>query len=350
VTTVAVLGAGSWGTTMAALLAERVATRLWARRPALAAAMGATGHNPDYVPDLVLPPGLAVTGSLAEALDGAEVVVVAVPSQGFRDVLGRAAPHLVPGAPVVSLTKGLEQATARRMTEIVAEVAPRHPRGVLTGPNLVGEIVARQPTAGVVAMAGPGGRPDLDLAGEVQALVSTDRYRAYTNADVVGSELAGALKNVVAIAAGMADGLGFGDNSRAALVTRGLAELTRLGVALGGEPMTFAGLAGMGDLVATCISPLSRNRFVGEQLGRGRALAEITAETRWVAEGVPTAPVVLQLAAAAGVETPICAEVDAVVHRSKPVPEVVAELMGRVMKPEIHGLGVGAARVTPPGS
>lgn len=328
---------------MASMLALRVRTRLWTRRPELAEAMARQGRNPDYVSELALTPGLVVTASLAEALTGADVVVMAVPSQGFRAVLGQAVDWLESGAPVVSLTKGLEQGTSKRMTEIVAELAPGNPHGVLTGPNLVGEIVAGQPTAAVVAMADPSSGPDLELAAEIQALVSTDRYRAYTNADVIGSELAGALKNVVAIAAGMADGLGFGDNSRAALITRGLAELTRLGVALGGEALTFAGLAGMGDLVATCISPLSRNRFVGEQLGRGRTLEAVAGETRWVAEGVPTAPVVVQLARQSGVETPLCEQVDAVLHRSKPAAQVLDELMTRVMKPELHGLPQVAA-------
>jgi glycerol-3-phosphate dehydrogenase (NAD(P)+) len=219
------------------------------------------------------------------------------------------------------------------MTEVIAEVAPTHPVAVLTGPNLVGEIVAGHPTASVIAAA------DDRLAEELQQLFNTGAFRVYTNPDVVGCELGGALKNVVAIAAGVADGLGFGDNTRAALITRGVAELTRLGVALGGQPMTFGGLTGMGDLVATCTSRRSRNRWVGEQLARGRDLAEITAGTRMVAEGVRTSTAVVELAARVGVEMPIADQVVAVLHGLTPASEVVSALMGRMMKPELHGLG-----------
>lgn len=333
---VAVLGAGSWGTTMAAMLARRMPTVLWARRPSLATELAAARRNPDHVSDLELPPELVVTGSLAGALAGADVVVMAVPSHGFRAVMEAGASHLEAQAAVVSLTKGMEEGTNRRMTEIVAEVVPGRPVGVLTGPNLVGEIVRGQPTASVLALAGPP-----ELAERVQAMFSTDSFRVYTNPDVVGCELAGSLKNVMAIAAGMADGLGFGDNTRAALVTRGLAELSRLGVALGGHPLTFSGLAGMGDLVATCISAQSRNRYVGEQLGRGRTLADILAGERWVAEGIRTSRVVVELAAANGVETPIAEEVVAVLYQGKRATEVLADLMARVMKPELHGMGAG---------
>jgi glycerol-3-phosphate dehydrogenase (NAD(P)+) len=280
------------------------------------------------------------TGSLEEALEATELVVMATPSHGFRQVLTRALPYLAPGVPVVSLTKGMEQHTNKRMTEVVADVAPGHPVGVLTGPNLVQEIVAGHPTASVVAVSSENGFEEA-LALELQHLFSTDRFRVYTNPDVVGCELAGSLKNVMAIAAGMADGMGFGDNTRAALITRGLAELTRLGIVLGGHPPTFAGLAGMGDLVATCISRQSRNRYVGEQLGRGRTLQEITAETRWVAEGVRTSTVVVELAAEVAVETPIAAEVVAVLHQGKRAADVVTDLMARVMRPELHGLGDG---------
>ncbi len=330
---VCVLGAGSWGTAMAAMCAHKVPTALWARRPELAGSIARAGCNRDYLPDLPLPGGLQATASLDEAVDGAEVVVIAVPSHGFRAVLAQARDHLGGGVPLVSLTKGVEQGTLARMTEVIAEVAPSHPYGVLTGPNLVGEIVAGHPTASVIAST------DLDLAGELQQLFSTGAFRVYTNPDVVGCELGGALKNVVAIAAGIADGMGFGDNTRAALITRGVAELTRLGVALGGQPLTFGGLAGMGDLVATCCSRRSRNRRVGEELARGRSLAQITAGTRMVAEGVRTSAAVVELAARVGVEMPIADQVVAVLHGVTPAAEVVAALMGRVMKPELHGLG-----------
>jgi glycerol-3-phosphate dehydrogenase (NAD(P)+) len=318
---------------MAAMLGRKVPTALWARRPALAAAMRELGRNPEYVSSVALSPRVRPTMSVEEAVHDVDLVVMAVPSHGFREVLSRAQPHLPPEVPVVSLTKGMEEGTHRRMTEVIAEVAPGHPVGVLTGPNLVEEIVAGHPTASVVAAA-DGGRSDEALAVELQHLFSTDGFRVYTNEDLAGCELAGSLKNVMAIAAGMADGMGFGDNTRAALITRGLAELSRLGVVLGGEPLTFAGLAGMGDLVATCISHKSRNRFVGEQLGRGRTLAEITAEHRWVAEGVRTSTVVSELAAQVGVETPIADEVVAVLHRGKRAADVVTDLMARVMKPE----------------
>ncbi|MCA1691019.1 MAG: NAD(P)H-dependent glycerol-3-phosphate dehydrogenase [Acidimicrobiales bacterium] len=344
---VAVLGAGSWGTAMAALLSGKVVTTLWARRPELAAEMVARRRNPDYVPDVTLPPGVLPTALLEEALAGVEVVVMATPSHGFRNVLSQAVPHLPAGVPVISLTKGLEQGTAKRMTEVIAEVAPGHPYGVLTGPNLVHEILAGHPTATVVAVSGDGGFDD-SLAGVLQRLFNTERFRVYTNPDVVGCELAGSLKNVMAIASGMADGMGFGANTRAALITRGLAELSRVGIALGGHPMTFAGLAGMGDLVATCISPQSRNRYVGEQLGRGRPLHEITAENRWVAEGVRTSTVVVELSRRVGVETPIAEQVVAVLHEGKQAADVVADLMARVMKPERELPEQPAAERAPP--
>jgi glycerol-3-phosphate dehydrogenase (NAD(P)+) len=318
---------------MAAMCAHKAPTALWARRPDLSAAIEAARRNTDYLPDLVLPDALRATSALAEAVDGAEVVVMAVPSHGFRAVLAQAMPAMGAGVPVVSLTKGVEQGSLARMTEVIAEVAPAHPFAVLTGPNLVGEIVAGHPTASVIATV------DRALASGLQQLFSTGAFRVYTNPDVVGCELGGALKNVAAIAAGIADGMGFGDNTRAALITRGVAELTRLGVALGGQPMTFGGLTGMGDLVATCCSRQSRNRWVGEELAKGRPLAEITAGTRMVAEGVRTSDAVVELAARVGVEMPIADQVVAVLHGITPADEVVAALMGREMKPELHGLG-----------
>ncbi len=325
---VAVVGAGSWGTAMAAMLSARVPTMLWARRPDLAAAVEADRRNPDYLPSLALPPSLRATASLAEAVGGAEVVVMAVPSHGFRAVLAEAGPHIGTNVPVVSLTKGVEQGALRRMSEIVADLMPGQPCAVLTGPNLVDEIVAGQPTASVVAT------PDEALAAALQQLFTTASFRVYTNPDVVGCELGGALKNVFAIAAGIADGMGFGDNTRAAVVTRGLAELARLGVALGGQPVTFSGLTGMGDLVATCTSRHSRNRWVGEQLSRGHTLAQIVGGTRMVAEGVRTSAAVVELAARVGVEMPIAEQVVAVLHQGKSPADVVPSLMGRDAKPE----------------
>jgi len=318
---------------MAAMCAMKGPTTLWARRPELSTAIGSARRNPDYLPELALPASLRATSSLADAVDGADVVVMAVPSHGFRAVLAEAWPSIRAGAPVVSLTKGVEQGSLRRMTEVIVETAPGHPCAVLTGPNLVGEIVAGHPTASVISTV------DAELAAELQRLFSTGSFRVYTNPDVVGCELGGALKNVAAIAAGISDGMGFGDNTRAALITRGVAELTRLGVALGGQPLTFGGLTGMGDLVATCCSRRSRNRWVGEELAKGRPLAEITAGTRMVAEGGRPAHAVVELAARVGVEMPIADQVVAVLHGVTPPAEVVAALMGRMMKPELHGLG-----------
>jgi len=303
-------------------------TVLWARRPEQAAEIAATHRCPAYLPGVVLPTAVAATSSLEEALVGAEVVVMGVPSHWFREILARAAPYVAAGVPVVSLAKGVEQQTLQRMTEVVAEVLPGHPAGVLTGPNLAHEVLAGYPAASVVAMT------DRVVARELQAMFSTASFRVYTNPDVVGCEVAGALKNVMALAAGMADGLGFGENTKAALMTRGLAELTRLGVALGGEVATFSGLAGMGDLVATCSSRQSRNRHVGEQLGRGRTLAEIVAEMKTVAEGVRTSKAVVQLAAREGVEMPIAEQVVAVLYEGKKAVDVISTLMCRQARPE----------------
>lgn len=331
-TKVAVVGAGSWGTAFAALVCAKARTVLWARRPEVAAEVSGRRTNRAYLDEVALPERLGATSSIEEAVSGADVVVMAVPSHGFRDILSLAVPYLAPSAPVVSLAKGLEQGTLLRMTEIVSDVAPGHPAGVVTGPNLAREIASGQLAATVVSMADEG------LAGELQELFSAPTFRVYTNPDVVGCEMAGALKNVMAIASGMVEGLGFGDNTRAALITRGLAELARLGTAMGGHPLTFAGLAGMGDLVATCISRQSRNRHVGEQLGRGRSITHVSEEMRMVAEGVKTSGVVAELAALYGVEMPIAEQVVAVVHRGTPATDAVRALMGRRAKPELYGI------------
>lgn len=303
---VVVLGAGSWGTTVAHLAAHNTPTVLWARRPEVAEEITARHTNERYLPGYDLHPALAATADLAEAVAQADVLVMGVPSSGFRATLTEVREHLRPWVPVVSLAKGLEQGTKLRMTEIINEEIPGHPYGVLTGPNLAKEILAGQAAAAVIAMSDP------TVAERLQELFATDLFRVYTNEDVVGSELGGALKNVIALASGMADGLGAGDNTRAAVITRGLAEVSRLGVAMGGDPMTFAGLAGMGDLLATCISTQSRNRHVGEQLGQGKTIEQVIEEMDQVAEGVKTARVVLELAEQYGVEMPIAAEVAAV--------------------------------------
>ncbi|MGI9120522.1 MAG: NAD(P)H-dependent glycerol-3-phosphate dehydrogenase [Acidimicrobiales bacterium] len=329
---VAVIGAGSWGTTFAALRCANGPTTLWARRPALAAEVEGAHTNSAYLPGVRLPPALRATASLREAVSQADAVAVAVPTHGFRTVLARLAGHLPAGIPVVSLAKGLEEQTAKRMTEVIAEVLPGHPAGVLTGPNLAGEIVAGQPAASVLAMA------DEAAARDLQPAFGTDAFRVYTNGDVIGCEVAGAFKNVVAIAAGMVDGMGLGDNAKAAIVTRGLAELTRLSSALGGDPRTCAGLAGLGDLVATCSSAKSRNHQVGVQLGLGRPLAEIVAGTDMIAEGVKSAPVVCELGDDLGVEVPIAEQTLAVCQGHRSPGDALAALMHRRPRPELHGL------------
>jgi glycerol-3-phosphate dehydrogenase (NAD(P)+) len=304
---VTVLGAGSFGTTIAALTAPRHPTTLWARDETLAAEIREQSTNGRYLAGFELPKSLHATSDLEEALSDADVVVVGTPSHGFRNVLEQAAPFVRPWVPVVSLTKGFEAGTLKRMTEVIAELLPGHPAAALSGPNLAKEIMAGHAAAAVIATE------DLTVANELQAVLRRGVFRLYTNHDVVGCEVAGALKNVVAIAAGMAQGVGAGDNTRAAVISRGLAELTRLGVALGGEPQTFAGLAGVGDLVATCMSTQSRNRYVGEQLGMGRALADILSEMTMVAEGVNTAGTAMELAARHGVEMPICGVIQRVI-------------------------------------
>jgi len=338
---VAVIGAGSWGTTVAAIAARTAPTVLWARRPALAQCLDRDHRNEDYLPAVALPPSLRATSSLEEAVSGCALVVMAVPSHGFRAVLRELSPFLGPDTPVLSLAKGLERGTRLRMTEIVAEEAPGRPAGVLTGPNLAREIVVGQPAATVVAMT------DEAVARSVQELLRTETFRVYTNPDVVGCEVAGATKNVLAIAAGILQGLGLGDSSRAALITRGLAELGRLGVAMGADRITIAGLAGVGDLVATCTSTLSRNRMVGEQLGQGRTLEEILADMRMVAEGVKTARPLLELAASHGVEMPIGAQVAAVLDGVTAPAEAIPALMLRSAKPEFQDLPVHVAPADP---
>ncbi len=332
---IAVIGAGSWGTAVACMCGRTTDTTLWSRRADLAARIMATGTNPDYLPGVAIPARVIATPDIEQALAGAEVVVMAVPSHGFRGVLGQAAAAIPSGSPILSLTKGIERDTLLRMTEVIHQVVPGADRdhvGVLTGPNLASEVAAGQPTAAVVAMR------DTDSASRLQHLLMGPTFRVYTNPDVIGCESAGALKNVMALAAGMAHGLGYGDNSMAALVTRALAELTRLGVAMGGKPLTFAGLAGMGDLIATCFSPRSRNRTVGVELGKGRPLAQIVGEMSMVAEGVKTTPAVLALADHHGIEMPIARMVGAVVQDGKLPAEMVQGLMMREAKAELHGI------------
>jgi glycerol-3-phosphate dehydrogenase (NAD(P)+) len=300
---VAVLGGGSWGTTVAALTARNTPVTLWARNPDTVDEINRDHTNRTYLPDAELPGNLRASNDLQEVVSRADVVVMGIPSQNFRSVLEDVSRHLRPWVPVISLTKGLELTTRMRMTEIIDELLPSHPTGVLTGPNLAREIMAGQAAAGVIAM------DDEVICRTLQKVFKSGLFRVYTNTDVIGCELGGVLKNIIAIAVGMGDGQGAGDNTRAALITRGLAEVTRLGVAMGGQATTFSGLAGMGDMIATCTSPQSRNRHVGMELGRGKTMDEIAAEMFMVAEGAKSAPAVMALAGEYGIDMPISRDV-----------------------------------------
>jgi glycerol-3-phosphate dehydrogenase (NAD(P)+) len=304
---VAVLGGGSWGTTVAALTTRNAPVTLWARNADTVDEINREHTNTTYLPDAKLPKKLHATNDIEEAVSQADLLVMGIPSQNFRSVLEEAGRYLRPWVPVVSLTKGLELDTQMRMTEIIADVVPDHPIGVLTGPNLAREIMAGQAAAGVIAM------DDEIIVQSLQRVFKSGLFRVYTNTDVVGCELGGVLKNIIAIAVGMGDGLGAGDNTRAALITRGLAEVTRLGVAMGGRRRTFSGLAGMGDMIATCTSPQSRNRHVGIELAKGKSMEQIAAEMFMVAEGAKSAPAVMALAEHYNIDMPISRDVYRVV-------------------------------------
>jgi glycerol-3-phosphate dehydrogenase (NAD(P)+) len=330
-TRAAVLSAGSWGTTFAKVLADAgCAVALHARRPELAKAIAEDGENRDYLPGIRLPARVRATADPAEALLDADVVVLAVPSQTLRENLTQWASLLPADATLLSLMKGIELGSSKRMSEVICEVTGCGPARVaaLSGPNLAREIAEEQPTATVIAC------PDTARAAALQAVCHTRYFRPYTNPDLVGCELGGAVKNVIALACGIAEGLGFGANTRAALMTRGLAETARLGLALGAELPTFAGLAGLGDLVATCSSPLSRNRTFGEKLGRGMSMAEVAASTKQTAEGVKSCRSILDLARAHGVDVPITEAVVRVCHEGEAPARMVGEIMSREAKPE----------------
>lgn len=332
---VAVVGAGSWGTAFGAVTAGTgVPTTLWARRAELVEAINERHENPDYLAEVPLPPDLLATTDLEGAVRDASVLAMAIPSHAFRETFRAALPFLGASAPVVSLAKGIEQDTLKRMSEVLAEEGDLDGSriAVLSGPNLAKEIARAQPSATTVACT------DDARARELQSIFMAPHFRVYTNPDVIGCELAGAMKNVIAIAAGIADGMGFGDNAKASLITRGLAELARLGSKLGGNPLTFAGLSGMGDLIATCYSPLSRNRTVGEALGRGRKLDEVVGEMHMVAEGVKTSRPLCTIADRAGVEVPISEHVVKVLYEDVPVEQMVRSLMLREAKPELEGI------------
>ncbi len=303
---VLVVGGGSWGTTVAHLAAHNGPATIWARDEATVASVNDRHRNDRYLPDLALHPGLRATGDLEAAVADTDVLVMGVPTGAFRATCEIIAPHLRPWVPVVSLAKGFEPDTRLRMTQIAEELLPGRPVGVLTGPNLAKEIMAGRPAAAVIAMG------EHHIAEALQAVFSTPTFRVFTHHDVVGCELGGALKNVYAIAAGAVEGRELGDNARSAIITRGLAELIELGTAMGGEALTLAGLAGMGDLLATCVSPQSRNSTVGRALGAGRTIDDILADMDQVAEGVKAARVVRELAQAHEVKMPIAAQVYAV--------------------------------------
>ncbi len=325
------LGAGSWGTAFAMVLADAGSdVTLLARRPDLADRIARTRENADYLPGVELSDAIACTSDAATALRGAEIVVMAVPSQTLRANLVAWTPFLPRSALLVSLMKGIELGTTLRMSEVIAAVTGAHANrvAVVSGPNLAREIAERQPAAGVVACI------DEDAAGQLQQACHAPYFRPYTNPDVVGCELGGAVKNVIALAVGMAEGMGLGDNTRATIITRGLAETARLGEVLGADPYTFAGLAGLGDLVATCSSPLSRNRTFGERLGQGQRVAEIVASTRQVAEGVKSCESVADLARAHGVDMPITDGVVEVIHNGVAPQRMMHTLLARSAKAE----------------
>jgi len=325
------MGAGSWGTAYAKVLVDAgTDTVLWARRGELAEEITGRHVNQTYLPGIDLPVGVVATADPARALAGADLVVLALPSQQVRALLAGWQPLLPADALLVSLMKGVELGTGLRMSQVVAEVGRVDAVRIaaVSGPNLAAEIAAMQPAATVVACI------DHDAAVAVQAASTTAYFRPYTNTDVIGCELGGAVKNVIALACGMAEGMGFGDNTRASLITRGLAETARLGAALGADPRTFAGLAGLGDLVATCSSRLSRNRTVGERLGRGEPLAAIMNHTSRTVEGVTSARSILGLAGIHGVDMPITAHVVRVVHDGMRPQEMVRSIMSRDVRPE----------------
>lgn len=328
---VAVVGAGSWGTAFAAMLAGRhESVTLWAHETEVCADLRDRRENRAFLPGFTLPPSIRPTNDLAEAVSGKTAVIFAVPSDHLRRMAARAAAHLSPDACLVSLAKGLESVTLKRMTEVLAEASPEHaPRvAALSGPTFAREVAEGKPTGATVAAR------DLSVARRLQGALSGSRFRLYADDDVTGIEIGGALKNVMAIAAGMADGLGFGHNARALLISRGLAEITRLGVRLGAHSQTFAGLAGMGDLVLTCTGDLSRNRTVGMRVGRGERIGDVLSGMRMVAEGVRTAVSAVELSRRAGVPMPITEKVHGILHEGKDVREAVNELFSRALKRE----------------
>jgi len=326
---VGLIGGGSWGTTVASLIAKNTDVSIWARSADTVREINTEHTNKKYLPNAVLPENLQAHEDIEAVVSTADVLVMGVPSSSFREVLKQLSPYLRPWVPVVSLTKGLEKGTDLRMTQVIESELPGHPVGVLTGPNLAREIMAGQAAASVIAM------DDEIIVKELQKIFNSGLFRVYTNDDVVGCELGGVLKNIIAIAVGMGIGLGAGDNTRSALIVRGLSEVTRLGVALGGRAETFAGLTGMGDMLATCISPQSRNHHVGLELGKGRHIDDIIADMVMVAEGVKSAPTVVKLAERYGVEMPIALDVNEVIAGRRTAEQAFYGLLKRKVGAEI---------------
>jgi glycerol-3-phosphate dehydrogenase (NAD(P)+) len=330
---VAIVGAGSWGTALALTAARgRHPVKLWAREPEVARAIDVRHRNPYYLSEFELPEGITATTSLQEALSGADFCIVVVPSHAMREVADKMRPHVAPGAVIITATKGIENGTLMQMSELLSGVLGHDSQSgivVLSGPSFAHEVAKGDPTAIVAASKS---RENAEL---VQRELSSPVFRIYTNSDVVGVELGGALKNVVAIATGVVRGLGFGMNSVAAIITRGLAEVTRLALARGARVETMAGLAGLGDLVLTCTGELSRNRYVGVELGRGRKLSEILTGMREVAEGVRTTRAIYELGRQMNIDMPITASVYALLYQDKPALEAASELMDRPLKREI---------------
>jgi len=318
---VGLLGAGSWGTTVASLTSKNAETIIWARDKNTVNEINSFSTNEKYLPKAKLHKSLRASNSIKETVENADVIVMGIPSQHFRKVLLAAKPYIRPWVPIVSLAKGLEMNSKLRMTQVIEEIMPGHPAGALTGPNLAKEIHSGKSAASVIAMV------DKSIAKKLQSIFNSGLFRVYTNTDVVGCELGGALKNIMAIAAGMGDGANAGENTRSAVITRGLSEITRLGIAMGGKQRTFAGLTGMGDLVATCSSSKSRNHHVGYQLGKGKSLEKIIGEMNEVAEGVKTAKVVMELAKQYNIDMPISEEVYKVLYQGNTVYDAFRGLL-----------------------
>lgn len=330
---VAVVGAGSWGTAFANALANKgMKVTIWARRAEVADAIGGQHENPDYLPGIFLSPLLRATSDLEAAVDRAEAVFMAVPSRGFRDVVRDVGRIAVPSAPIVSLAKGLESDSLCRMSEVIAQEVPASwPQRIvaMSGPNLAKEVALGYPAATVIACAEPA------VSDRLQEALMSPVFRTYSNPDIVGVEIGGVVKNVIAIATGIAEGIGFGDNTKATVITRGLAEMTRLGVALGADALTFSGLAGVGDLICTCMSGLSRNHHVGLELGRGLSIDEILGGMRQVAEGVKSSKAVQALSVREGIEMPIASGVYRVIHEAQDVSEMISQLLRTVRQREL---------------